>query len=172
MLTRKMVRPIHLAVFGICIALASCKVLADEHRPSYAQDKIQRNFQAVLNLRVEIVNPREDSELNEFKSTFTKLLFQKWFAEMRRKSAPGEKGKVVVRFEIQRAGPKSAQAPAVEINSGKKVLQDADLAAVRDASKSVQFPGNFTGSTIAIRATFYHDVPVETGTTIPTEAPK
>jgi TonB family protein len=71
----------------------------------------------------------------------------------------GDKGRVVIRFQIQKDGTLAAQTPFIETSSGKKLLDDAAIKSIRDSAPFDKLPDSFSGPYIELRLTFLYNVP-------------
>jgi TonB family protein len=70
----------------------------------------------------------------------------------------GIKGKVVLRFRIQKAGALDGM-PLIEASSGYKNLDDGAVAAIVASSPFEQLPGDFKGPNVELRVTFFYNMP-------------
>jgi TonB family protein len=69
----------------------------------------------------------------------------------------GEKGRVIIRFKIQRDGTLDG-APKLEASSGKKTLDGASIDAIRASAPFEHLPEPFKGRFIELRLKFYYNV--------------
>jgi TonB family protein len=82
-----------------------------------------------------------------------------WYGRMPESAQLGDKGKVVLRFQVQRDGKLLNQELKVELSSGKKALDKAAIGAIRDAVPFESFPEKFAGPAIELRLTFVYNWP-------------
>jgi len=86
---------------------------------------------------------------------------RKWFAVMPEAAQLGNKGKVVVRFQIQKDGTQLAKEPTIEFSSDSVPLDKAALSAVRSSAPFHHLPEALDGRYIELRLTFLYNLPPE-----------
>lgn len=111
-----------------------------------------------LAMQIEVISPTEyDDSLKIFLEKFTAKLFNDWLINIPDAAKLGEKGRVIVRFQISRDDIRPIVSPALESNSAKKSLNNAALEAVRYNTKSLKLPSTIQPSTIELRAYFSYN---------------
>jgi TonB family protein len=105
-------------------------------------------------------------DFTAFSADLVQAVRRNWYAqipvEAKQKTGTGgspAKGKVVVRFRIQRDG-RLGSVPIVEVSSGNKPLDDAALSAVRNSAPFKHLPDSFKGPEIELRLGFFYNVPM------------
>jgi TonB family protein len=116
----------------------------------------------VMAVHLEITEPKNNDGLKDFAASFRNSLWRKWLERMPESAQLGDSGIVIVRFQVEREEPVSKMS--VEQSPGKKMesFERAALEAIRDATKRIQLPQTFAGSTIGFRAKFFYNQPAET----------
>jgi TonB family protein len=71
----------------------------------------------------------------------------------------GEKGRVVLRLQVQKDGRVPGQTPIIEVSSGKKALDKAAVGATRSSAPFKHLPEAFRGPLIEVRLTFVYNQP-------------
>lgn len=83
----------------------------------------------------------------------------KWYEKMPQPAVMGDKGRVVVRFSIQKDGTLTSEPPIVEESSKEKELDSAAVEAVRSAAPFDHLPDAFHGPSVELRLTFLYNLP-------------
>jgi TonB family protein len=108
---------------------------------------------------VQILTPHEGVDFASYTNHLVESIKRSWYAQMPQEASAGLKGKVVVRFKIQKNG-KLARTPMVESNSGNKQLDNAAVSAIRASSPFEHLPEAFKGSNIELRFIFLYNLPL------------
>ena len=87
----------------------------------------------------EILTPTDGFDFSSFVQTACTTVRQKWYAVMPEDARLGRKGRVVVRFRINKDGALPNGSPALEESSGRKDLDGAALSAIRARLHSNSF---------------------------------
>ena len=82
-----------------------------------------------------------------------------WFTVMPEDAQLGKKGRVVVRFQIQKDGTLLVKEPTVELSSKDARLDKAATAAIRASAPFKPLPDAFQGPSIDLRFLFLYNVP-------------
>jgi TonB family protein len=106
-----------------------------------------------------MLTPDEGVQFSNYLANVFKAVKRSWFSRMPDSVTQGEKGRVVIRFQIQKDGTLSSQAPIIEASSGKKSLDEVALSGIRDSAPFTKLPEKFSGPYIDIRATFFYNMP-------------
>jgi TonB family protein len=109
---------------------------------------------------LEILTPHEGVDFTVFDSHLIEAVKGNWYTKMPQDAKKGDKGKVVVRFKVQRDGTFLDKMPTVEVSSGKKPLDDAAVAAIRASTPFDHLPESFKGPYIELRLSFYYNIPM------------
>lgn len=80
---------------------------------------------------VEILTSTEGVDFSDFLTHFARIVKRNWYAMMPDSAELGEKGKVVLRLQVQRDGALLGQTPTVEISSGRSPWTGARLPRLR-----------------------------------------
>jgi TonB family protein len=116
---------------------------------------------------VQILGPTDGVDFSAYLNTLISQVRNKWYASMPEAALKGEKGEANIRFRIQSDG--KAEDVVLESASGKDVLDQAAIQAIRDASPFHPLPTDFKRSFISLRFNFYYNV--RPPTTAPDAAP-
>lgn len=113
---------------------------------------------------LQILTPHEGVDFTAFSTELVRAVRRNWYAkipvEAKQKTGTGRtpaKGKVVVRFRIQRDG-RLGSVPIVEVSSGSKPLDDAALSAIRNSAPFEHLPDSFKGPDIDLRLSFFYNL--------------
>jgi len=109
---------------------------------------------------LEILTPLEGVDFTDYTSHLCNSVKRNWYVRMPQSAMLGEKGRVVVRFQIQKDG--KLVSPSIETSSGRKPLDDAALKSVRDSAPFSKLPDSFFGPAIDLRLTFFYNMPATT----------
>jgi TonB family protein len=109
---------------------------------------------------LEILTPHEGVDFAAFEDHLIQSVKRNWYAKMPDDARKGNKGRVVVRFGIQRDGTLLHKAPTVEVSSGTKSLDNAAVDAVRASTPFEHLPEPFKGPNIELRLNFYYNMPM------------
>jgi len=109
---------------------------------------------------VEILTPTGGVDFRKYTLALCMKVRRNWFAAMPEEAQLGEKGRAVVRFEIQKDGT-LAQEPTVETSSTKRLLDKASVSAIRSSAPFQRLPEAFPGAYIELRVTFLYNLPLE-----------
>lgn len=108
---------------------------------------------------VQILTPHDGVDFTAYLDDVSETVRQNWWPNMPAEAKEGTKGKVVVRFGIQRDGTLSA-GPAVRVSSGNKSLDDAAISAIRDSAPFYRLPEAFKGPNIELQLGFFYNEPI------------
>jgi TonB family protein len=117
---------------------------------------------------VQILTPTDGVDFRLYTSALASEIRNKWYASMPEAALKGEKGEAIIRFRIQSDG--KAEDVVLETSSGKDLLDQAAIQAIRDSSPFHPLPGAFKGPSITLRFVFYYNVRPPTPTTDATAA--
>ena len=132
------------------LPLANVQGQAREPRPHRSGDSSSS---------VEILTSAEGADFSAFLNHLMRLVKRNWYAMMPQSAMLGEKGKVVLRFQVQQDGTLLAQTPTVEISSGRKPLDRGAIAAIKSSAPFEHLPESFRGPNIELRITFLYNMP-------------
>jgi TonB family protein len=113
-----------------------------------------------FNPSMEILTPTGDVDFNDYLRRLFVKVQRNWYTVMPQSAKLGTKGKVVVRFQIQKDGGRLVKEPTIE-SSSTKGLDTAALSAIRSSAPFEHLPDAFRGPSIAVRFTFFYNLPVE-----------
>jgi len=113
---------------------------------------------------MQILTPHEGVDFTAFSNDLVRTVTRNWYAKMpveaKQKTGTGggpAKGKVVVRFRIQRDG-RLGSVPIVEVSSGHEPLDDAAVSAIRNSAPFEPLPDSFQGPNIELRLSFFYNL--------------
>lgn len=107
---------------------------------------------------MQILTPHEGVDFTPYTNHVVDSVKRNWYAKMPQEASAGLKGKVVLRFTIQKSG-KLARTPMVEANSGNKQLDNAAVSAIRTSAPFEHLPEAFKGPNIELRFIFLYNLP-------------
>jgi TonB family protein len=107
---------------------------------------------------IELLTPTEGLDFNPFMRSSYLSIKREWFAGMPPSVEKGEKGIVVIQFEVQQDGKLPDDSLRVKASSGKKELDNASLNAIRNAAPFDHLPSKFSQPLVDLRMTFYYNV--------------
>jgi TonB family protein len=108
--------------------------------------------------QVQILTPAQGVDFSPYLLRLIGSIKQNWYAVIPDTARRGEKGKVVLRFRIQRDGKVFAEEPTVESTSGKIPLDRAAIAGIRNTAPFERLPDAFRGPYIELRFTFLYNL--------------
>jgi TonB family protein len=110
-------------------------------------------------LGLEILTPHKGSDFTAFSSHWLQAVKRKWFEKMPESARMGDKGRVVVRLEVEKDGALLDQEVTLETSSGRKGLDKAAVAAIRAAAPFEHLPESFAGPNVELRCEFMYNLP-------------
>jgi len=108
---------------------------------------------------VEILTPQEGVDFSDFMNHLARMVLRNLRAAIPESVVLGERGRVVVRLQLQKNGAPLGQTPTIEVSSGKKSLDMAALTAIRSSAPFENLPEAFHGPGIELRFTFLYNLP-------------
>lgn len=146
-----------LALLPVLIAVALCALPLADVQGQAKEPGVHRSSDSSSS--VEILTSTEGVDFSDFLTHFARIVKRNWYAMMPDSAELGEKGKVVLRLQVQRDGTLLGQAPTVEISSGKKPLDRGAIAAIKSSAPFERLPESFRGPSIELRVTFIYNIP-------------
>jgi TonB family protein len=107
----------------------------------------------------QMLTPTEGVDFAGYLAQVLSAVRTNWYAKMPAEAKQGKRGKVVVRFKIQRDGALLDQGPTLELSSEAKALDNAALDAVRTSTPFEHLPDAFKGPNIELRFSFSYNLP-------------
>jgi TonB family protein len=117
--------------------------------------------QQVNSPSAELLSPSEGVDFSAYLTDLCRVVKRNWYAVLPQSAMLGEKGRVVLRLQIQKDGRVAGQTPTVEISSGKKALDKAAIGATHSSAPFKHLPEAFRGPHIEVRLTFLYNQPPE-----------
>jgi TonB family protein len=105
---------------------------------------------------VELLTPTAGVDFSQYTAKMSSDLKKRWYAAMPQAALAGEKGKTVVRFQIQSDG--RIENISLEDGSGEDSLDQAAMKAIRDSSPFDPLPSAFKGPYMALRFVFLYNM--------------
>lgn len=109
---------------------------------------------------LQILTPHEGVDFTDFSTHWLQAVKREWFEKMPESAKFGDKGKVVLRFGVEKDGTLVDQAVTVEVSSGKKALDKAAIAAIRSAAPFEHLPESFSSPNVQLRCEFTYNLPL------------
>ncbi len=110
---------------------------------------------------VEILTPTGDVDFRDYMAHVCGNVKRNWFAVMPKSAQLGDKGRVDVRFQIQRDGTLRVKEPMVEASSNNELLDKAAVNAIRLSAPFQHLPEAFRGPYIELRFIFLYNLPLK-----------
>jgi TonB family protein len=107
----------------------------------------------------QILTPTGGVDFSDNMKDLLVRLKRNWFTVMPEDAQLGKKGRVVVRFQIQKDGTLLVKEPTVELSSKDAQLDKAATAAIRTSAPFKPLPDAFQGPSIDLRFLFNYNVP-------------
>ncbi len=117
--------------------------------------------QGLLGSGVQILTPTNGVDFSNYLTRLLARVKQNWVSVMPISARMGEKGVVVMRFQIMRNGDMPNGQPALERTSGKEPLDSAAGAALKESNPFEPLPSAFTGPYIELRIIFLYNLPLD-----------
>ena len=108
----------------------------------------------------QILTPTGGVDFTDYMKDLVLRVKRNWFTVMPEDAQLGKKGRVVVRFQIQKDGTLLAKEPTVELSSKDTQLDKAATAAIRTSAPFKPLPDAFQGPSIDLRFLFNYNVPI------------
>jgi len=135
-------------------AILAAAAFADE---KLATASLPRNPTSV---GAELLTPTNGVDFTAYVKELFGKVRRNWFAVMPESAQLGEKGKIIVRFQILPDGKLQESELTIESASGKEELRRASIAAIEKSSPFRPLPKAFEGPFIEMRFTFLYNLPV------------
>ncbi len=156
----------HLSLtFAILRALPGWVMMALMLVPSFGQTVPAKPQVAPFSIGIELMTDSEGVDLTPFMKHLYKSVRDSAVATMPKSVALGDQGKVTISFQVQKDGSlvtalvtASAAMPRVLYSSGKKVLDDHALAAVKSAAPFDRLPESLSAQSVELKLTFFYNL--------------
>jgi TonB family protein len=147
----------------LCAVLLSCSsAIAQENAQTPSQSNRPKPSAKAFET-LEMLTPDQGVDFSNYLANANREIKRSWFSRMPDSIMHGEKGRVVIRFKIQKDGTLNSQTPTIENSSGNKFLDEAALNGIRDPAPFTNLPEKFSGPFIELRATFFYNMPLPPG---------
>jgi TonB family protein len=125
---------------------------------------------------LEVLSSTEGIDFRTYLDSLSFSIRRNFLAKIPESAAGGEKGIVVVRFQIQKDGTLPEKSATILSSSGKKDMDAAALSAIRTAAPFARLPEGYAATTLDLQFSFFYNsepqlpaqkpkvVPVGTGT--------
>jgi TonB family protein len=137
-------------ICSVSLAISGVGMLPQDAGPKPANTDHHPEF-------LQIITPHEGVDFTGFSDDLLRIVKRNWSTPSEAKE--GVRGKVVVRFSIQRNG-ELTNVPKIEVGSGKKALDDAAVSAVKASAPFEHLPEAFKGPSVELRLTFLYNMPL------------
>lgn len=142
----------------LCVALLSCTTALSQTNAQAPAQSNKSKPSAKTFQSLQLLTPDEGVDFSKYLAGLFTAVKRNWILDMPRSATLGEKGIVVVRFQIQKDGTLGLQIPFAETSSDKKLLDEAALKSIRDSAPFAKLPENFSGPYIELRCTFFYNM--------------
>ena len=116
--------------------------------------------QGYLGGSLEMLTPTEGVDFTNYLARLRASIQRNWEAVMPESARLGERGKVVLQFQIMRNGVVPDPQPGMIGSSGKDPLDRAAVSAIRASNPFEPLPPAFSGPYIELRVTFLYNIPL------------
>ena len=134
----------------ICVVLSLMNLQAQEKKPGTSPPGSPCGW--------EILTPTGDVDFRDYMAHVSGDVKRFWWAVMPKSAQLGDKGRVVVRFQIQKDGTLRVKEPMVEASSNKELLDKAAVNAIRLSAPFQHLPEAFRGPYIELRFIFLYNL--------------
>jgi hypothetical protein len=110
-------------------------------------------------IRIEMLTRTQDVDFQTYLRRVSEDVKRNWNASMPREILNGQKGKTIVRFQIERDGNLSKGGPRVESPSTSGTLDEAALNVIRHSAPFERLPVEFHGRRIEVQFLFFYNDP-------------
>jgi TonB family protein len=107
----------------------------------------------------QILTPTDDVDFADYMKNLLIKVRRNWYAVMPEAAQLGTKGRVVVRFRIQKDGTLFVKEPTVELSSKDSELDKAATRAIKESAPFKPLPDAFHGPAIELRFLFNYNMP-------------
>jgi TonB family protein len=116
--------------------------------------------QGQLGGSLELLTPTEGVDFTNYLARLRASIQRNWEAVMPESARMGERGKVVLQFQIMKNGVVPEPEPAMVGTSGKDPLDRAAVSSIRASNPFEPLPPAFSGPYIELRCTFLYNLPL------------
>ena len=110
---------------------------------------------------VKVLSPTEGVDIEPYVKKLHASIRNNLYAKGPDSAAKGEKGIVVVRFQVQKDGTLSDKSLTIVSSSGSKDLDEGTLKVIRTAAPSGNLPEAYRRPSLDLQFTFYYNTPRE-----------
>lgn len=153
------------SILAVLLTLAAC--LSSWHSQVRAQTGNSKSQVPSAGEGVQILTDTQGVDFGPYLQNLTNAIRKQWLANIPESARMGQKGKVSIRFGVEKDGTLSSVGPTVETESGQKDLEAAALRAITQAAPFPPLPIAFRGRFIRLRLLFAYNLPPEEQTFIP-----
>ncbi len=139
----------------ICVVLSLTNLQAQEKKKEPGTSPPDAPWWA------EILAPTGDVDFRDYMAHLCGDVKRNWFMVMPESAQLGDKGRVVVRFQIQKDGTLRVKEPMVEASSNNELLDKAAVNAIRLSAPFQHLPEAFRGPYIELRFIFLYNLPLK-----------
>lgn len=118
------------------------------------------NGTGVMQGGVQILTPTNGVDFSNYIARLLARVQQNWYSVMPVSAEMGDKGVVVMRFQIMPNGDMPSSEPILERTSGKEPLDNAAGAALRMSNPFEPLPSAFKGPYLGLRIIFLYNLPL------------
>jgi TonB family protein len=116
--------------------------------------------QGYLGGSLEMLTPTEGVDFTNYLARVLASVKRNWYSVMPESAQLGERGKVVLQFQIMKNGAVPEPQPAMIGSSGKDPLDRAAISSIRTSNPFEPLPPAFSSPYIEIRITFLYNIPL------------
>jgi TonB family protein len=116
--------------------------------------------QGYLGGNLEMLTPTEGVDFTNYLARVLASVKRNWYSVMPESAQLGERGKVVLQFQITKSGSVPEPQPAMIGSSGKDPLDRAAVSSIRASNPFEPLPPAFSAPYIELRITFLYNLPL------------
>ena len=106
---------------------------------------------------LQVLSPTEGIDFRTYLDSLYFSIRRHFLATIPESAARGEKGIVVVRFQIQNDGTLPDKSATIVSSSGKKDMDAVALSAIRTAAPFARLPEGYAATTLDLQFSFYYN---------------
>jgi TonB family protein len=112
---------------------------------------------------LQMLTPTEGVDFNSYLARVLARVKQNWYAVIPESAWMGERGKVVLEFNINRDGSVPEEQPELVSTSQKQELDRAAISSIRASNPFEPLPSAFSGPYIRLRFIYLYNIPLSEG---------
>ncbi len=107
-----------------------------------------------------MLTPTEGVDFSSYLARVLARVKQNWYAVIPESALMGERGRVVLEFNINRDGSVPEEQPELVSTSEKQELDRAAISSIRASNPFEPLPSAFSGPYIRLRFIYFYNIPL------------